>query len=35
MLACRHDPAGTVPDRMVRTQSPVYGLKRGGSNDEI
>ena len=33
VIPCRFDP-GTVPQHLVRTQNPVYELKRGGSNDE-
>jgi hypothetical protein len=33
VMPCRFDP-GTLPDRLVRTQQPVYELRRGGVNDE-
>jgi hypothetical protein len=34
VMPCRFDP-GTIPDKVVREQNPVYELKRGGAyNDE-
>ena len=33
VIPCRFDP-GTLPERLVRSQNPVYELKRGGKNDE-